>query len=160
MDLPFPDRSFDAVLLLESIVHIPDRVHALKEAARVLRPGGRLALTDFVERGPHLDKDEETRAAVAEALAAWRAAPLVRVEDYPGFVQAAGLTLDEIVDITAQTMRTYQQTYVAMSEYARQHDDLAPELARILAIGTDEDPDVDVDNVSEGVVIVVAHRPA
>lgn len=40
-DLAFPDDSFDAVLSVHAIEHIPDLTGALAEMARVLRPGGR-----------------------------------------------------------------------------------------------------------------------
>lgn len=43
--LPFPDGSFDAVITSEVLEHIQDDVTALAEMVRVLRPGGRLAVT-------------------------------------------------------------------------------------------------------------------
>ena len=43
--LPFPDESFDTVSFIACINHIPERKAALREARRVLRPGGRVVLT-------------------------------------------------------------------------------------------------------------------
>ena len=52
--LPFADRSFDAVLCQFGLMFFEDRIAALKEMARVLRPGGRLAVAvwDAAERIP------------------------------------------------------------------------------------------------------------
>jgi SAM-dependent methyltransferase len=43
--LPFPDGAFDVVIASEILEHIPDDRDAIAEAVRVLRPGGRLAVT-------------------------------------------------------------------------------------------------------------------
>jgi SAM-dependent methyltransferase len=44
--LPFPDRTFDAVINIESSIHYPDFRRFLAEVARVLRPGGHFLYAD------------------------------------------------------------------------------------------------------------------
>jgi SAM-dependent methyltransferase len=43
--LPFPDATFDRVIAAEVLEHIPDDRTAIAELARVLKPGGRAAVT-------------------------------------------------------------------------------------------------------------------
>jgi demethylmenaquinone methyltransferase/2-methoxy-6-polyprenyl-1,4-benzoquinol methylase len=47
--LPFPDRSFDGVCIAFGIRNVPDRPKALREMARVTRPGGRIAILELSE---------------------------------------------------------------------------------------------------------------
>ena len=51
--LPFPDRSFDVVVNVESFHCYPDPARFLDEAARVLAPGGRFACADIFVGEPH-----------------------------------------------------------------------------------------------------------
>lgn len=45
LELPFEDDSFDVVIAAEVLEHIPDDGRAIAEIARVVRPGGRVAVT-------------------------------------------------------------------------------------------------------------------
>jgi ubiquinone/menaquinone biosynthesis C-methylase UbiE len=49
-DVPLPDGSFDAVIIHQVLHYLDDGARAVKEAARVLRPGGSLLVVDFA---PH-----------------------------------------------------------------------------------------------------------
>jgi len=46
--LPFADDSFDAVFSKDSLIHIPDKAFIYAEIHRVLKPGGWVALSDWL----------------------------------------------------------------------------------------------------------------
>lgn len=46
--LPFENNSFDVVYTVTVLQELPDRIRALKEIKRVLKPGGILAVTEFL----------------------------------------------------------------------------------------------------------------
>jgi ubiquinone/menaquinone biosynthesis C-methylase UbiE len=46
-DMPFEDETYDIVFTVESSLNYPDFDAFLREAARVLRPGGHLLITDY-----------------------------------------------------------------------------------------------------------------
>ncbi len=50
-DLPFRDRSFDLVVLMQAINYSRDPATAVRESARVLRSGGRMLVTTLAKHG-------------------------------------------------------------------------------------------------------------
>jgi SAM-dependent methyltransferase len=67
--LPFESESFDAVLCIDAINHLPDRLGVLTEWARLLRPGGRLLFTDpVVVTGPLSSDEIAIRASIGYFL--------------------------------------------------------------------------------------------
>jgi demethylmenaquinone methyltransferase/2-methoxy-6-polyprenyl-1,4-benzoquinol methylase len=53
-ELRFPDASVDGVCIAFGIRNVPDRSRALREMARVTRPGGRIAILELSEPRGHL----------------------------------------------------------------------------------------------------------
>lgn len=93
--LPLGRRRFDACLSQEAFLHIEDKPAVLREAHRVLVPGGRLAFTDWVAR-PTLGDGERRR------LREWMAAVTLQTLDtYRGLLGAAGfsaVTAEDVAD--------------------------------------------------------------
>ena len=66
-DLPHPDGSVDAVLIVDALHHFPDHEQCLAEAARILAPGGVLVVREF-DRGTRRGRALE----IAEVLVGFR----------------------------------------------------------------------------------------
>ena len=89
--LPFDDRSFDVVISNGVINLSPVKHRVFEEAARVLRPGGRLALADIVSGKP---LKERTRRNV-ELWAACIAGAIPR-DSYLRTVEDAGFHVEAV----------------------------------------------------------------
>ncbi|QIN84518.1 methyltransferase domain-containing protein [Rubrobacter tropicus] len=64
--MPFPDDGFDVVFLVDVVGEIPDKPAFFGECARVLKPGGVLAVTEQISDPDfHLPSSVRTLAAAA-----------------------------------------------------------------------------------------------
>ena len=63
--LLFEDESFDAILSVDAMCHLPDRLSVLEDWRRLIRPGGRILFTDpTIVTGPVTGTEIADRSAV------------------------------------------------------------------------------------------------
>jgi arsenite methyltransferase len=85
-DLPFDDRTFDALVCECAWCTFPDMATAAGEFARVLRPGGQVGITDVTIDPARLDPELATLAGYVACIAGARPAA-----EYVAMLEAAGL---------------------------------------------------------------------
>lgn len=107
---PLSDGTMDAVYSQEAFLHVPDKAKAVAEAARVLKPGGRLVFTDWVR---HRSLNEDEAQSMWTGIAAQT---LQSIADYEQLIAAAGLEVVKVDDLTtewgtilAERSRMYRQ---------------------------------------------------
>ena len=91
--IPLPDASVDCVISNCVLNLAPDKPAVFREIARVLKPGGRVAVSDIALK-------HELPEAVSRSIAAYVGciAGAIRIDDYRAGLLAAGFQHVEIVD--------------------------------------------------------------
>ncbi len=106
--LPFPAQSLDAVFANMYLHHVPDPLAAIQEMVRVLRPGGRLVITDMEAHPYAWLKDE-----MADA---WQGFDLDQVR---AWFEQAGL-VNVIVDCNGQNCCVQSDSQIQIDEPGHQ----------------------------------------
>jgi tocopherol O-methyltransferase len=105
MDNGLPDAAFDAVIAIESLSHMPDRPRFFREAARVLKPGGRLVVCAWGSA------DDATlwawRYLLGPICREGRLTGLAAPAEIQRWLDEAGLMLLTHDDLSRQVMRTW-----------------------------------------------------
>ncbi|MFE0063215.1 SAM-dependent methyltransferase [Streptomyces sp. NPDC059003] len=102
--LPFGDGSFDAAIAIESILHMPDKLQALREIHRVLRPGAQLVIADLTMALQAVPAIPTPPSALARSLVSVPSRDI-----YRQLASEAGFHVEDSVDISEQTKLSYAQ---------------------------------------------------
>src|ERR1700759_2495394 len=101
--IPLSDASVDCVISNCVLNLAPDKPAVFREIARILKPGGRLAVSDIALKG-------ELPEAIARSMAAYVGCigGAIRIDDYTAGLRAAGFEHVEIVD-SGKDLNAYAQ---------------------------------------------------
>ena len=98
-------ESADAVIAIESVSHMSDPGRAFSEAARVLRPGGRLVVCDWLAREARSKWRDER---LLEPICREGRLPAMRTaREYGALLASAGLTVESFADESRRVSRTW-----------------------------------------------------
>jgi arsenite methyltransferase len=119
-NIPLPDASVD-VIISNCVINLStNKSRVLEEAFRVLRPGGRFAVSDVIVHG-------EVPSAVGESMLLWVGciAGALEENDYKQKLLAAGF-----VDVDFETTRTYdiEDARLFLTEAGIDVDEIAPQV--------------------------------
>lgn len=100
-----PDGSVDAVVAIESLTHIRDQPAVFREAARLLRPGGRLVACIWMAAP---DPPRWARSVLLDPICKeGRLSGLPTMTDLFQWTTDAGLSVDYLDDVTELVRRTW-----------------------------------------------------
>ena len=100
-----PDEAFDAAIAIESLSHMPEKPRVFGELARVVRPGGRVVVVDWLarERPGALEK----RLLLDPICREGRLPELHAASEYVALLRAAGLAVTGFEDVSKRAVRTW-----------------------------------------------------
>jgi tocopherol O-methyltransferase len=100
-----PASSFDAVVAIESLSHMADKERAFAECARVVKPGGRVVVCDWL--AGEAPSRLERQALLEPICREGRLPSLASATEYEALARGVGLRVESFEDLSGRVGRTW-----------------------------------------------------
>lgn len=105
----FPDNSFSVVWACESLCHTRQKIEFYNEAMRVLKPGGRLIIAEYIRDRRPMKTDEEH--LLAQWLNKWSIQDIDTREEHLKHMKLSGFIDTSVSDITTNVAPSLRRLY-------------------------------------------------
>ncbi len=147
--LPFPDQHFDMIFSKDAFLHIPDKESLMIDIARVLKPKGMIAASDWMR----LDDNPPSQVMLDYIAAEGLDMHMCSLDRYSNALSAAGFSHIERQDRNAWYLDLAKQEWLSMTT--------EPMLSQVVAcIGeTEANETSEIWRKMIGVLEIGEHRP-
>lgn len=109
-DTGFADNSFDVIWAIESVCYVKDKREFLREANRILKPGGKLVVVDIYKKENVEGKEAEWMRKLAHG---WAIEEHTTKEKFEQQLIETGFLIKEIEDASTAIMPSVKRLYTA-----------------------------------------------
>lgn len=111
LETPYPDHTFDVVWAIESVCYAFDKLDFLKEAYRILKPGGRLVVADFFVN--EMEADSDQAVLVKKWTETWAIQAYANKDKFYQQMNDAGFVDLKKKDISKNVLKTIRRLFYA-----------------------------------------------
>ncbi len=115
-DIPYEDAKFDGVWGEDAWCYVEDKEKLIKESARVLKPGGKIAFTDWLIAPSGMSDEDATRICNTMKFPA-----MLTLKKYEALLKENGFEILEATDLT-ETMAIHIESYLGQLAGQRHFD--------------------------------------
>jgi tocopherol O-methyltransferase len=111
LETNFKDNTFDVVWGVESVCYAPDKIDFLKEAFRILKPGGKLFIADFFEND--IDNEAKDELLMQKWVETWAISSYAGMQEFSNKINKVGFENARRKDVTVNVFKSIRRLYQA-----------------------------------------------
>ena len=109
LETSFPDNTFDVVWAIESVCYAHDKLDFLKEAYRILKPGGRFIVADFFSNDVRPGTSDDV--LMKKWTHTWAINAYADTDEFWEKMRTAGFTRSKRADVTQNVVKSIRRLY-------------------------------------------------